>query len=92
MAAITGQVVSVAVGLLFFIRDRRNGWPFLVPGLWFFLNEAIRSLLTSFGLIDPLTEFVGSMSQPFTFVATFVLMFSLLAATALPTVRQPRAV
>ena len=89
-AATTGQVICVAVGLLFFIRDRRNGWPFLVPGLWFFLNEAIRSLLTSFGLIDPLTELVGSMSQPLTFIATFVLMFSLLAATALPTVRQPR--
>lgn len=90
MAAITGQVISVAVGLLLFIRDRRNGWPFLVPGVAFFLIEAIRSLLTNVGLIDPLNEFVGSMNQPLTFVATFVLMFSLLAATALPTVRQPR--
>lgn len=92
MAAITGQVICLAVGFLFFIRDRRNGWPFLVPGLGFFLNEAIRSLLTNFGLIDPLTEFVGSMSQPLTFVASFALLFSLLAATALPAVRQPRAV
>ena len=92
MAGITGQVICVAVGFLFFIRDRRNGWPFLVAGLCFFLNEAIRSLLTSFDLIDPLTEFVGSMSQPLTFVATFALLFSLLAATALPAVRQPRAV
>jgi hypothetical protein len=89
-AAITGQVICVAVGLLFFIRDRRYGWPFLVPGLGFFLNEGIRSLLANFGLVDPLTELVGSMSQPLSFVAAFVLMFSLLAATALPTVRQPR--
>ena len=89
-AAITGQVISLAVGLLFFIRDRRNGWPFLAAGLCFFLNEAVRTLLTSFGQIDPLTEIVGSMSQPITFVATFVLMSSLLAATALPTVRQLR--
>ena len=89
-AAITGQFICVAVGLLFFIRDRRNGWPFLVPGLGFFLNEWIRSLLASFGLVDPLTGLVGSMSQPLVFVATFALMFSLLAATALPTVRQPR--
>jgi len=90
LAAITGQVICVAAGFLLFIRDRRNGWPFLIPGLGFFLNEAIRSLLASLGLIDPLTEFVGSMNQPLTFVATFVLMFSLLAATALPTVRQFR--
>lgn len=89
-AGITGQIICVAVGLLFFIRDRRNGWPFLVAALCFPLNDAIRTMLTSAALIDPLTEFVGSMSQPFTFVATFVLMFSLLAATALPTVRQPR--
>ena len=89
-AAISGQVICLAVGFLFFIRDRKNGWPFLVPGLGFFLNEAIRSSLTSFGLIDPLTQFVGSMNRPMTFVATFVLMFLLLAATALPTVRQVR--
>jgi hypothetical protein len=91
-AGITGQVICVAVGLLFFIRDRRNGWPFLVAALCFPLNDVIRSLLASFGLIDPLTEFVGSMSQPFTFIATFALLFSLLAATALPAVRQPRPV
>lgn len=89
-AAITGQVICVAVGFLFFIKDPRNGWPFLAVGLCFFLNEAIRSLLTSFGLIDPLTAMVGSMSQPLTFIATFALMFSLLAATALPAVRQAR--
>ncbi len=91
-AAITGQVICVAVGFLFFIRDWKNGWPFLVAGLCFFLNEAIRSLLTNIGLIDPLTEIVGSMNQPLTFAATFALLLSLLAATALPAVRQPRAV
>ena len=92
MAAITGQVICLAVGLLFFIRDRRNGWPFLVAALCFFLNEGIRSVLTSFDLIDPLTEVVGSMSQPLTFIAAFALLFSLLVATALPAARQPRAV
>ena len=91
-AAITGQVICLAVGLVFFLRDRGNGWPFLVAALCFFLNEGIRSVLTSFGLIDPLTEIVGSMSQPLTFVATFALLLSLLAATALPDARQPRAV
>jgi len=91
-AGITGQIICVAVGLLFFLRDRRNGWPFLVAALCFPLNDVIRSLLASSGLIDPLTELVGSMSQPFTFVATFALLFSLLAATALPAMRQTQAV
>ena len=89
-AGITGQIICVAVGLLFFIRDWRNGWPFLLAAAFFPLNDAIRSLLAGFGLIDPLTELVGAISQPLTFTATFVLMVSLLAATALPTVRQPR--
>src|SRR5687768_5878228 len=92
MAATTGQAICVAVGSLFFILDRRNGWPFLVAGLCFFLNDAIRTLLTGLGLVDPLTEIVGSMSQPLTFIASFALLFSLLAATALPAVRQPRPV
>lgn len=92
MAAITGQTICLAVGFLFFMRDRKNGWPFLIAGASFFLNEAIRLLLTSLELIDPLTEIVGSMSQPITFIASFGLLFSLLAATALPPVRQPRAV
>jgi hypothetical protein len=91
-AGITGQVICVAVGLLFFIRDRRNGWPFLAAGLCFFLNEAIRSLLASNGLIDPLTELVGSMTQPLTFIASFALLLALLAATALPPARQARTV
>jgi hypothetical protein len=92
LAGITGQVICLAVGFLFFVRDWRNGWPFLVAALCFPLNDAIRSLLASFGLIDPLTEIIGAMSQPLTFLATFVLMFSLLAVTALPAARQPRAI
>jgi len=91
-AAITGQSICAAVGLLFFLRDRRNGWPFLAAGCCFFLNEAIRSSLTSAGLIDPLTELVGSMSKPLTFVGAFAVMLALLAATALPAGRRVRKI
>jgi hypothetical protein len=90
-AAITGQVICLAVGLLFFIKDWKNGWPFLAAALCFFLNEAIRALLKALGLIDDLTEAVGSMNQPLTFVVSFALLLSLLAATALPAKRQPMA-
>lgn len=92
LASTTGQLVCLAVGFLFFVKDFRNGWPFLVAALCFVLNEVIRSLLARFGLIDPLTEFIGSMSQPLTFIGSFAFMFSLLAATALPAARQARAV
>jgi hypothetical protein len=92
MAGIAGQIICLVVGLVFLIRDWRNGWPLLVAALCFPLNDAIRTLLTELGLIDELTEVVGSMSQPFTFVATFALLGSLLAATALPALRRPQAV
>lgn len=92
LAGTAGQVTCLAVGFLFFIRDPKNGWPFLAAGFCFPFNDAIYSLLTSLGLIDPLTEIVGSLSQTLTFVVSFALMFSLLVATALPAVRQPWAV
>lgn len=92
LAGAAAQATCLAVGFLFFIRDPRNGWPFLVPGFCFPLNNAIHSLLTSLGLIDPLTKIVGSPSQSLTFAATFALLLSLLAATALPAARQPRVV
>lgn len=89
-AAMTGQAIVLFVGLLFFVKDFRNGWPFLLAAFCLPLNEVIRSQLTSFDLIDPLTGFVGSMSQSLTFIGSFALMFSLLAATALPTARRRR--
>lgn len=88
-AAITGQVACLAVGLLFFLRDWRNNWPFLLAAACFPLNDAARWLLQASGLIDPLTRTVGSMSQPLTFVAAFAILFALLAATALPAAGRP---
>ena len=92
MAGMTGQIICAAVGLFFFLRDRKNGWPFLAAGLCVPFNDALRMLLGKFGLIDLLTEMVGSMNQPATFITTFALLLALLAATALPAVRQPRAI
>lgn len=82
-AAITGQAICLAVGLVFLVKDFRNGWPFLLAGLFFLLNEVIRSLLNQYDLIDPLTEVVGSLSQSLTFLVSFAVFLSLLAATGL---------
>jgi hypothetical protein len=91
-AAITGQLICLCVGAVFFVRDFRHGWPFLLAALSFFLNEAVRAVLVRFDLMDPLTVFVGSMSQPITFVGSFALLLSLLVATGLPRARQPQAI
>ena len=87
-AAITGQVTCLVVGLLLFLRDFRNGWPFLLTGSFFFLNEVIRSSLARNELIDPLTTFVGSMHQPSTFAGSFVVLLALLASTGMLSARK----
>lgn len=86
----TGQAICLAVGFVYFIKDVRNGWPFLLAGLFHSLNELINALLTSLNLIEPLTEFVGSMSQPYTFIGSFAVLLSLLLATGLQIARRPR--
>jgi hypothetical protein len=89
-AAMTGQAITLAVGVLFFARDVRNGWPFLLAPLSCGLNEGLRVFLTSRGLIDPLTQAVGGMSQLLTFVGAFALLLAVLAATMLPAARTRR--
>ena len=84
LAGIAGQVTCLAVGLPFFVRDMRNGWPFLAAAFCFPLNDLIFALLTNLGLIGPLTQLIGSISRPLAFGTIFALMLALLAATALP--------
>ena len=82
------RYVCLGVGVLFFVKDPRNGWPLLLAGASFFLNELVGAYLTRNGLIEPLTEFVGSMNQPLTFVGGFVVLLALLAATGIRGARR----
>lgn len=80
-AAITGQAVCLVVGLLFVIKDFRNGWPYLLAAVFFLVNEVIRVVLDRRDLLPGLTEVVGSMSPSATFVAAFVVVLVSIAAT-----------
>ena len=82
-AAMASQAICLVVGVLFFVKDFRHGWPFLLAGSFFVLNELVRSVLTTNKLIEPLTEVVGSMSETFTFIGGFALLLALLAATGM---------
>lgn len=78
-----GALIVFFIGVIFFIKDFRNGWPFLLAGSFLLLNEVVRSLLNKNGMYEPLTELVGSMSQTFTFIGVFVFVSVSLAATGI---------
>jgi len=91
-AGITFSIICAVVGFLLFVKDFRNGWPFLLAGSSFTLMELTRSSLAKNELIAPLTELVGSMNQAFTFVGSFVVLFASLAATGVLNARRSRGI
>lgn len=80
-AAAVSRNICLAVGLLFFVKDWRNGWPVLMAASFFPLNELIREFLQARLLLTPLTELVGNLNLPITFLASFTVMLALLVAT-----------
>lgn len=82
-AAAASRYICLAAGFLFLIKDFGNGWPMLLAASFFSLNEWVNSFLTTHNLIEPLTEFVGSMSQSFTFIGSFAVVLVLLTATGI---------
>lgn len=87
-AAMTGQLICAGLGLAFYLRDRRNGWPYLLAGFAHAFNEGIRWVLDRADLIEPLTVAVGSISPLVAFGLGFILAGLVLAATALPQRRR----
>lgn len=83
-AAATGQLICLFIGLLFFLKDWRNGWPYLLAALSFIFNHFINILLIEYNLIQPLTEFVGSLNQLITFLGSFIVLLILLTFMVIP--------
>jgi hypothetical protein len=79
----TIQYGCIPIGLIFFVRDPRNGWPFLLVGSSFLINELIKSFLTRHELIQPLTVAVGSINPTAAFFGAFMTLAVLLAATGI---------
>jgi len=80
-AALTGMIICFIVGVLYFLNNRRNGWPVLLGASCLLLNQVINGLLMGFDLITPLTAFVGSLNEVATFVTSFVVLLILLIFT-----------
>jgi len=61
-----GQTISlivILVGLLFFLKNWRTGWPWLLPGSFFTLNGFLQVFLDSTSRTTPLTAIVASIGK-----------------------------
>ncbi|RIA09193.1 hypothetical protein OE09_1022 [Flavobacteriaceae bacterium MAR_2010_72] len=83
-----GMYITLFVGILFFLKDRRNGWPILVSSSFFIINDFIYLILNEYNLIEPLTTFVGSLNQLITFFVSFMVLLSLLMFTGITNKRR----
>ena len=87
-AGATGRYVCLFIGLLFFLKDRINGWPLLLAGSFHSLNELIKKFLAEHNHIQPLTETVGSLNQLMTFFGSFSVLLILLIFTGIANKKQ----
>ncbi len=87
-AGVAGRYVCLFAGLLFFLKDRRNGWPLFLAGSFHSLNELIKNLLNQHNLIQPLTETVGSLNPLLTFFGSFSVLLILLTLTGIANKKQ----
>lgn len=62
-AAETISVVGVVVGLLFFARSWRVGWPWLLTSSFFILNGVLQMVVAKMGAAKALTAFVASVGE-----------------------------
>ena len=83
MAGFAGLAFRLIVGILFFVKDRRNNWPMLVASIFPPVSFLIGALLNSYDLTQPLTGFVGSFNEVITFCVSFLLLLVLLLSTGI---------
>lgn len=82
-AAFASLVFREVVGILFFLKDRRNNWPMLLAGIFPPVSYLIGSLLNSYDLMQVSTAFVGSFNEITTFCVSFIVLLVLLLSTGI---------
>jgi hypothetical protein len=76
-----GQVIFLiilAIGLLFFLKQWRTGWPWLLASLLFTLNGWLPGFLERTGRAKPYTDLVASIGRVPAFVVGLVGFAALL--------------
>ena len=76
-----GQTISLIIlliGLLFFLKAWRTGWPWMIAAAFFTLNGFLQLYLDRSGRTKPLTDLVASIGRPAAFGASFLIFAALL--------------
>ena len=74
----TSSIVILVIGLLFFLRNWRTGWPWFIAAAFFTLNGWLQVYLDSTGRTLPLTQLVASIGRAPAFGASILLFGFLL--------------
>jgi hypothetical protein len=82
-AAQTASYVTIVVGLIFFVKAYKSGWPLFIAGLLLTINQSINLVLIENKLIQPLTETVGSFNKVAAFLVSFFLLLIILYSTGI---------
>lgn len=77
-AGITATYISVALGLLLFIIQRKSGWPWLLVCILFFVNGYIGELIEEADKMVTLTAFIGSINDYVAFLSTLLIVLVVL--------------
>ena len=84
LVAMTGQGIILLIAIAYFLRDRRNNWPYLLAAASFLIAEGLKAWLTGADLIDPLTRLTGELGRGWAFAVGFALLLAILAARLRP--------
>jgi hypothetical protein len=74
----TISLITLIIGLLFFLRKWRTGWPWFIAASFFTMNGFLQLHLDRADLTTPLTKLVASIGRPTAFGASFLIFGALL--------------
>ncbi len=77
-SAQTSALVGSVIGLLFFLRNLRTGWPWLLTGAFFQLNGYLQMSLAQSGRTQQLTMHVASIGEATGFGTALVVSAAIL--------------
>ena len=89
----TSALIGSVMGLLFFLRNVRTGWPWILVSMFFLLNGYVQMVVDQSGHTQALTVLVGSIGELPAFALGLMVFVGLLwlAWKVVPTQRSEKS-